>query len=730
MFAKNKLAAVIGVAFSALSMQVQAAPIVNPEAGVVVGYWHNWCDGAGYKGGVAPCVDLAAVHPMYNVVNVSFMKVFNTADGRIPTFKLDPTIGLSEGEFTAQIAELNQQGRSVLLALGGADAHVEMLNGDEDAFAAEIIRLTDLYGFDGLDIDLEQAAITAADNQTVIPAALRMVKDHYRTEGKNFLITMAPEFPYLTQNGHYVPYLRGLEGYYDWVNPQFYNQGGDGLWIDGVGWIAQNNDNLKEEFIYYISDSLINGTRGYYKIPHNKLVFGLPTNNDAAATGFVSQPQALFNAFDALKAQSQPLRGVMTWSVNWDMGRSASGQQYNEAFVKTYGPYIHSQELPPIIPEDGKPFFTGLTDARVKHNNHFDPLLGVEAHDAEDGDLTSKITVEGDVDTSRLGLYPLTYSVIDSDDNATKQVRTIEVYSEKPVFEGVEAVTVQQFSDFDPLAGVTAIDAEDGDLTSSIVVEGHVDTQKVGKYALTYQVSDSANQTSRINRAVTVVPENGECEVDNLWSATQVYTGGEQVTHGDKIWQASWWTRAEEPGTTGEWGVWKVKGDSECDNQQPPVPGPVDPTITVSGVSTQYIINDGAVAFDVNVQTNTEILVHVKLYNSEGLTYSYFSDIVDNQSQTIPVESYNVDAGSYQLHVYGTIKDSHELVSEQQFTVKLVESNSEYPEYVPGQQYAAGDIVSFDGGLYQCKPWPYSGWCSNSAYAPSGQYWQDAWTKQ
>lgn len=136
-----------------------------------------------------------------------------------------------------------------------------MKAGDEQAFADEIIRVTDLYGFDGLDIDLEQAAVTAADNQTVIPAALRIVKDHYKAQGKNFLITMAPEFPYLTQGGKYVPYITSLEGYYDWINPQFYNQGGDGVYVDSVGWIAQNNDNLKQEFIYYISDSLANGTR-------------------------------------------------------------------------------------------------------------------------------------------------------------------------------------------------------------------------------------------------------------------------------------------------------------------------------------------------------------------------------------------------------------------------------------------------------------------------------------
>ena len=221
--------------------------MVNPQSGVVVGYWHNWCDGSGYKGGIAPCVKLDQVNPQYNVVDVSFMKVYGSDP--IPTFKLDPAIGMSESQFIEQIAELNRQGRSVLLALGGADAHIELRKGQEQAFADEIIRLVETYGFDGLDIDLEQAAITAADNQTVIPAALRLVKDHYRAQAKNFLITMAPEFPYLTQTGAYIPYIRNLEGYYDWINPQFYNQGGDGIYIDGIGWIAQNNDALKEEFI-------------------------------------------------------------------------------------------------------------------------------------------------------------------------------------------------------------------------------------------------------------------------------------------------------------------------------------------------------------------------------------------------------------------------------------------------------------------------------------------------
>ncbi|MBE1118735.1 chitinase, partial [Escherichia coli] len=49
----------------------------------------------------------------------------------------------------------------------------------EQALAAEIVRLVETYGFDGLDIDLEQSAIDLADNQRVLPAALKLVREHY-----------------------------------------------------------------------------------------------------------------------------------------------------------------------------------------------------------------------------------------------------------------------------------------------------------------------------------------------------------------------------------------------------------------------------------------------------------------------------------------------------------------------------------------------------------------------
>ncbi|MFI0942965.1 lytic polysaccharide monooxygenase [Streptomyces sp. NPDC021020] len=44
------------------------------------------------------------------------------------------------------------------------------------------------------------------------------------------------------------------------------------------------------------------------------------------------------------------------------------------------------------------------------------------------------------------------------------------------------------------------------------------------------------------------------------WAAATVYNGGETVSHNGHNWKAKWWTQGEEPGTTGQWGVWDDLG--------------------------------------------------------------------------------------------------------------------------------------------------------------------------
>jgi hypothetical protein len=60
-------------------------------------------------------------------------------------------------------------------------------------------------------------------------------------------------------------------------------------------------------------------------------------------------------------------------------------------------------------------------------------------------------------------------------------------------------------STFDPMAGVTAVDAVDGDLTSAVTVAGTVDTSTLGSTTLTYSVTDAAGNSASATRVVTVV---------------------------------------------------------------------------------------------------------------------------------------------------------------------------------------------------------------------------------
>ncbi|MFD7625655.1 chitinase C-terminal domain-containing protein [Streptomyces sp. NPDC059851] len=57
----------------------------------------------------------------------------------------------------------------------------------------------------------------------------------------------------------------------------------------------------------------------------------------------------------------------------------------------------------------------------------------------------------------------------------------------------------------------------------------------------------------------TSPPPGGTC-TNPAYVAGSVHTGGTVVSHKGRNWKAQWWTQNEEPGTTGDWGVWKDLG--------------------------------------------------------------------------------------------------------------------------------------------------------------------------
>ena len=59
------------------------------------------------------------------------------------------------------------------------------------------------------------------------------------------------------------------------------------------------------------------------------------------------------------------------------------------------------------------------------------------------------------------------------------------------------------------------------------------------------------------------------------------------------------------------------------------------------------------------------------------------------------------------------------------------EGSDTYAAWSANSKYNAGDIVNNHGKLFQCKPFPYSGWCNSAPayYEPGvGLAWADAWT--
>ncbi|MGI6879418.1 immunoglobulin-like domain-containing protein [Microbacterium sp. gxy059] len=80
-----------------------------------------------------------------------------------------------------------------------------------------------------------------------------------------------------------------------------------------------------------------------------------------------------------------------------------------------------------VLSRSAAPELTTPGDVEVEQDAAFDPLEGVTAIDDVDGDLTDAIEVAGEVDTTALGAYTLTYTVADARGNVATADRTVTV---------------------------------------------------------------------------------------------------------------------------------------------------------------------------------------------------------------------------------------------------------------------------------------------------------------
>lgn len=155
----------------------------------------------------------------------------------------------------------------------------------------------------------------------------------------------------------------------------------------------------------------------------------------------------------------------------------------------------------------------------IELGSKFDALEGVTATDEEDGDITNRIKiVSSNVDVNTEGVYVVTYEVTDKDGASSRKnvditvMKPITDKNEGPVINASDR-TIKIGEKFNPLDGVTAYDKEDGDITSKIeVVENMVDINSIGKYSVTFEVTDSAGVKS--SKSINVKVDKAAVEVN------------------------------------------------------------------------------------------------------------------------------------------------------------------------------------------------------------------------
>ena len=302
-------------------------PTSNPGGSLpkhfLTGYWQNFYNGAA-------ALKLAAVPSNYDLIAVAFADATSTP-GAV-SFTLDSGLaaqvgGYTDAQFKADIATMHSRGKKVVISVGGQNGTVSVSSSTSATnFANSIYSLMTSYGFDGVDIDLENGL-----NSTYMASALRSLRSK---AGANLIITMAPQTIDMQSTGSsYFALALSIKDILTVVHTQFYNSGSM-LGCDNNQAYSQGTENFMTALACI---QLQNGLRP------DQVALGLPASGSAAGGGYVS-PSVINAALDCLArgtncgsfkppATYPGIRGAMTWSINWDVSNG-------NGFANTIKPHL------------------------------------------------------------------------------------------------------------------------------------------------------------------------------------------------------------------------------------------------------------------------------------------------------------------------------------------------------------------------------------------------------
>jgi len=312
------------------SSSPSASPSGSPGGGngkhVLTGYWQDFTNGATVQ-------RLTDVNSEYDIIAVAFANATGTA-GQI-SFAVDSGLssalgGYSDAQFKADIATMHSRGKKVILSVGGQNGTITVSDSTSASnFASSAASIIQNYGFDGIDIDLENGI-----NATYMAQALHSLASQSGL-GSGFILTMAPQTTDMQNTSDaYFQLALNVKDILTIVNMQYYNSG------SMVGCDGNVYSEGTEDFLTALACIQLKGG-----LNPSQVGLGVPASTSAAGSGYVS-PSVVDNALDCLASGTNcgtfkpgstwpGIGGAMTWSTNWD---ASAGNQ----IANTIGAHLHA----------------------------------------------------------------------------------------------------------------------------------------------------------------------------------------------------------------------------------------------------------------------------------------------------------------------------------------------------------------------------------------------------
>ncbi|MFF4184740.1 chitinase [Streptomyces sp. NPDC001691] len=298
----------------------------NPGGGsvpkhAVTGYWQNFNNGATVQ-------RISDVPANYDIIAVAFADATTTPGAVSFTLDTNGLGGYTVDQFKADIAAKHAAGKSVIISIGGQNGTISVSDSTSaNNFATSVYSLMQTYGFDGVDIDLENGL-----NSTYMTQALKSLS---AKAGSKLVITMAPQtIDMQSPSNEYFKTALNIKDILTVVNMQYYNSGS----MNGCDGNVYSQGTV--DFLTALACIQLQGG-----LDPSQVGLGLPASTSGAGSGYVS-PSVVNAALDCLTqgtncgsfkpSRTYPtLRGAMTWSTNWD---AKSGNAWSSAV----GPHVHA----------------------------------------------------------------------------------------------------------------------------------------------------------------------------------------------------------------------------------------------------------------------------------------------------------------------------------------------------------------------------------------------------